>query len=289
MARTLTAIQVAMKADIRANYSSLNNFLFPEDGGSKVGVFNSLIFVVSLAIYTLEVIIDTTTAAIQAIADSAPSGNLGWVQRQILNFQYGDVLVLTNFVPGYAVVDPTHRIVTQCAVTQIGFGVISIKVAKGVVPSLGPLSGPELAALKDYYNGTTTTQGVGFAGITANFVNLNPDRMYIQATVYFYGQYVQATVTAAVIAAINNFLATFQGTSFNGTVFIIRLTDAVQAVAGVSRIVYSSIKGRDALTPLGSALTIDPQGSYTTLAGYLISEDTGGSDLASTLTFVQET
>lgn len=289
MARTFAVIQTAMKADIRANYPSLNSFLFPEDGGSKVSVFNSLISVMSLAIYTLETMIDTTTAAIQAISNAAPSGNIGWVQRQILNFQYGDVVTITNFVPGYAVITLANRIVTQCSVVQQSNGIINIKVAKGVSPALTPLAAPELLALIDYYKGTSTTQGIGFAGVTANFINLNPDRLYVQATIYFYGQYLQATVSAAVIVAINNFLATFQGASFGGIVYMIRMTDAIQAVPGVSRIVYTSIKGRDALTPLGSATVIDFQSYYSTLAGYLISEDTGGSDLASTLTFIQET
>jgi hypothetical protein len=288
MARTFTVIQTAMKADIRTNYPSLNGFLFPEEGGSKVGVFNSLISVFSLAIYTFEVILDTTQAAIQTIANSAPSGNPAWVQRQILNFQYGDVVTLTNFVPGYAVINLANRIVTQCAVSQQGSGVINIKVAKGVSPALTPLSAPELAALKDYYTGTTTTQGIGFAGVAANFVNLNPDRLYVEATIYFYGQYLQATVSSAVIVAINNFLSTFQGTSFGGVVYMIRMTDAIQAVPGVSRVVYTSIKGRDAATALGSATPIDFQAYYSTAAGYLISEDTAANTLSDKLTFLQE-
>ena len=287
MARTVTQIQTAIKAAVRT-YPSLNSYLFPEDGGSNVSAFNVIIYVVSAAMFTFETMIDILTANIQAIADSAPAGNAKWVQKQILNFQYGDVIQLVNFVPTYVPVDATHRIVTRCSVKQLGSGVIAIKVAKGVVPSLTPLSTPELTALKDYYFGTSTTQGIGFAGVRTSFINLSPDRLRIQCTVYFYGQYVQTTVNAAVIVAINNFLATFSDTAFDGTVYMIRLVDAIQAVPGVSRVTLESIIGRDNGTPFGSGVTVDIQGFYTTIAGYLIAEDTAANTLADTITMIEE-
>ena len=287
MARSLTTIQTEIKTNIRL-YSSLNAYQFPEDGGSKVSVFNVIIYTVALSMFVLETMIDILTATIQAIADSAVSGNAKWVQNQILNFQYPDVITLVNFVPTYVPVDITHRIITRASVKQLGSGVVAIKVAKGVVPSLSPLSAPELAALKDYYFGTSTTQGVGFAGVRTTFINLNPDRMRVQATVYFFGQYVQATVTTAVIAAINNFFATFSDTAFDGTVFMIKLVDAIQAVPGVSRVTLVDIKARQATIALGSATTIDIQGYYTTVAGYLISEDTAANTLADTITLLEE-
>jgi hypothetical protein len=287
MARPLETIQNEIKVAIRT-YPSLDAYLFPEDGGSKVGVFNVIIYVVSAAIFTFESMIDVLQATIQGIADSAPSGNAQWVQRQILNFQYGDVVQLVNFVPTYVPVDETHRIITRCSVKQLGSGVVAIKVAKGTVPSLGPLSGPELAALKDYYFGTATTEGVGFAGVRTTFINLDPDRMRVQATVYFFGQYAEATVKAAVIVAIDNFFDTFSDTAFDGTVFMIKLVDAIQAVPGVSRVTLDDIKARVATTALGSATDIDVQGYYTTVAGYLISEDTASNTLDDTLTMMEE-
>jgi len=287
MARTIDEILVEIKTAIRT-YPELDPYLFPEEGGSKVGIFNVLIYVVSAAMYTLEVMIDVLTANIQAIVDSSPSGSAKWIQRQILNFQFGDVVTITDFVPGYAVVDASHRIVTRCSVKELGSGVVAIKVAKGTVPSLSPLSGPELAALKDYYFGTATTEGVGFAGVRTTFVNLQPDRMRIQATVYFLGQYVETTVKAAVITAIDNFLATFSDTAFDGTVFMIKLVDAIQAVPGVSRVTLDDIKARMQTVALGSATSIDTQGYYTTVAGYLISEDTSGNTLTDTITMQPE-
>lgn len=282
MARTLEVIKEAIKTEIRT-YPSLDLYLFPEEGGSQVSVFNVIIYVVSAAIFTFEVLVDALTANIQAIADTAPSGNAQWVRRQILNFQFGDVVTLTNFIPGYSPVDESARIVTQVSVRQLGSGVIAIKVAKGTAPSFGPLSGPELAALQDYWFGTPNTEGVGFAGIRATFINLSPDRMRVEATVYYLGQYVEANVKTAVIAAINNFFATFSTVSFDGTVFMIKLVDAIQAVPGVSRVTLDDIKARQATVVLGSATDIDVQGFYTTVAGYIISEDTASNTLDDTI------
>ena len=132
MARTLDAIQTEIKTAIRT-YSSLDAYLFPEDGGSKVSVFNVIIYVVSLSMFTLETMIDILKAIIQGIADTAISGNIAWVRQQILNFQYPDVVTITDFVPSYSPVDETHRIVTRCSVKQLSSGVLAIKVAKNVV------------------------------------------------------------------------------------------------------------------------------------------------------------
>lgn len=288
MARTLEVIQNEIKTSIRT-YPSLDDYLFPEDGGSMVGVFNVIIYVVAAAIFTFETMMDITKAEIQAIADSAPSGNAKWVQRQILNFQYGDVVVLTDFVPGYAVEDEDLKIVTRCSVKQLTSGVLAIKVAKGVSPSLSPLSGPELAALKDYYFGTSTTEGIGFAGVRTSFVNLEADRMRVEATIYYLGQYIETDVKTDVIAVIDDFFATFQDEAFDGTVFMNKLVDAIQSVEGVSRVSLDDVKARAETVALVSATDVDIQGYYTTIAGYIISEDESGNTLDDTITMVEET
>lgn len=287
MARSVEEIKQEIKVNIRT-YPSLDAYLFPEEGGSKVSIFNVMIYVVSAAIFTFETILGVTKSELEVIRDQAVSGNPKWIQRQILNFQFGDVISLVNFVPTYIPVDEAARIVTQCSVKQLGSGDLAIKVAKGIAPSLAPLSAPELAALEDYWFGTGTTEGVGFAGIRTTFINRSPDRMRVQATVFFFGQFVEATVKTNVIAAINNFFSNFQSVAFDGTVFMIKLIDAIQLVDGVSRVVLNDVKARDSATLLASATTIDSQGFYTTIAGYLISEDTSGNTLTETITMAQE-
>lgn len=288
MARTYEVIKAEIQTQIRT-YPSMNNFLFPEEGGSAVAVHNLIIASVAQCILTFEVLIDVAKTALQSIANTAQAGNAKWLQKQILAFQYGDIITFVNNVPAYNPIDPTHLLVTQCSVKDLGNGSVAVKVAKGISPSLIPLSAPELAALKDYYFGTSTAQGIGFAGVKISFVNADADRIRIQAVIYFLGQYTQATVSAAVIVAINNFLSTFSTVAFDGTIFMIKMVDAIQAVPGVSRVSLTDIKARPSTVPLGSASPVDIQGYYLTYAGYVITEDTAANTLTDTLTFTQET
>lgn len=288
MAQTLAQIQSGIQTTIRT-YPSLNVFLFPSEGGSKVSVFNLIISAVCICIQTAQYLFDTATTTLQTIAAAIPAGNTQWVQKEILAFQYGYVIGFVNNVPAYSTIDTSAQIVTQCSVKQLPSGVVAIKVATGTPPSLTPLSGAQLSALEDYYFGTSTTQGIGFAGIRTSFISLNPDRMMVQANVYYYGQYDPIATKAAVIAAITTFFQTFSLVAFDGTVEIEYLSDAIRAVSGVSRIQFTSILARQATVAIGGATVIDFQGFYLTVAGYIIPEDTSGFTLSSTITMVQET
>lgn len=287
MARSVATIQAEIKAKVRT-YPALDDFKFPEDtpAGSATSVFNLMIYIVAVSIFTFETIVDNLKEDIQAIADAAPSGNAKWIQAQMFKFQYGDVVQLIDFVPTYNPVVEANRIITQCSVKDLSTSVL-IKVAKGTTAPFSPLSAPELAALNDYYYGTSTTEGIGFAGVDASFVSLDPDRLFVSMDLYFKGQYVEATVKAAVIAAVDAFLASFANEAFDGTVYMIRLVDAIQAVAGVDRVEITAVKARDAATAFGSAITVDVQGIYNTVAGHIISEDTAGQTLADQITMIQ--
>jgi len=294
MARSVEEIKAAIKVDIRT-FSSLDNFLFPEDGGSQASTFNITIFVVSAAMFVFEALVDNLKNDIQKVADTAPSGNESWLRQQMLDFQFGDVITINTtdatldnyFVPEYAVIDVSKQIVTQAAVSDSATGV-TIKVAKGLVGALVPLSAAEKTAIENYYFGTSSTEGIGFAGVTATFVSLDSDRIRVQADIIYLGQFVSATVKAAVIVAIDEFFQSFTDESFGGNVFMIRLVDAIQVVEGVSRVTVTDIKGRPNTTPLGSAITVDVQGVYETSAGHVLSEDTAGNTLDDTLTMIEE-
>ena len=287
MARSLQQIKTEIQIQVRL-YPSLDAFKFPAQGGSQVSIFNLMITIVSTSILVFEKIHDIFKEDITALAEGAVSGNAKWLQNQILLFQYGDTVQLDeNYSPYYPVVDATKQIVSRCAI--IDSSPVGIKVAKGIVPNLEPLLLDEMNALKDYYYGTQFEEGIGFAGIPATFSSDYPDRMYVEANVYYSSQLVTATVKSATITAIDNFFATFQEVNFNGTVFIIKLTDAIQAVTGVTRVVYTAITARDVNTVYGSATPVDFQGSWSTVAGYIISEDTVTHTLDDSITMEPET
>ena len=287
MARTLAEIELSIKQQVKAS-SSLSSFKLVEDGGSKFSAFNTFITIMAGAIKTFEEIHDAFKADIQDLANAAIAGNTQWLQAKILEFQNGDAVTIdANYVPGYATIDLTKQIITRCAV--VDGNPIEIKVAKGDVGSLAPLSAGELTALQDYYYGTSTSEGIGFAGIYAQFTSLLPDRMYIEADVYYQGQYGSATTKAAVIAAIDNYFETFQASNFNGVVRMEEVRDAIQSVPGVTRIDIQDVRVRDQATPFAAGRVLDVQGIYNTIAGYLISEDDPGNTLNDTITMNEET
>lgn len=296
MARSVDEIQQEIKTQIRT-YPSLDNFLFPEEGGSKASVFNVIIFVVSAAIFTFEVLIDNLQNDILLTASRAPAGNAHWLREQILNFQFGDQVQMNTtdpdaddyFVPKYDPVVEANKIVTQATVLDGINGTTNIKVAKGVSPALEPLTGPELTALRDYYSGTTTTEGIGFSGVSATIISIDPDRMRVEANIFYFGQFVPADTKAALIVAIDEFFNDFGETNFGGKIFINKLVDAMQAVPGVSRVELIDIHGRPDTTPYPGGDVVDIQGVYTTTAGYVISEDTAGNTLDDTITMIEET
>lgn len=293
MARTIAEIKQIIKEKART-FTSLDALLFEDDPGAIQGSrFIDIVDTVATVQNTFEQLADVTASDLTDIANSAPTGNSAWIQRQILNFQFGDVIEISDdFVPFYPVVDPSKRIVTRCSVLpDQASGIVEIKVAKNQDPP-EPLTASELTSLEDYYYGTGDTQGIGFAGVKAEFTNQPPDRIFVEGVIRYFGQFDPSTVKANVIQAIEDFLVGFQNENFNGTIKMQRLEDAILAVPGVSRFEFATdgIKARDFNTPFASAAVISPDGFYNTIAGYAISEDETGETLDDKIsTLLEET
>ncbi len=290
MARSVEEIKAAIEVTIRT-FPSLDSFLFPTDiGGSSASTFNVLIHSVAVAINVFEELLDKFNVDVQVLIDSVPVHNTGNTRQKILNFQFGDVIALdADFIPVYTPVTPANRIVTQCAIVDSDTDLLTIKVAKGTAPSLTPLTTPELDALKEYYFGTAVSQGVGVAGVNALFINADSDRFFVDGEVFFLGQFDSATVKTNVIAAMDDYLETFQNEAFNGEVFMNRMVDAMQAVDGVSRVNLATVRGRAAIVAFPSGTDVDTQGTYLTVSGHVLQENTGGSTFNDTITMTLET
>lgn len=284
MARTLQQIQDEIKTNVRL-YPSLDRFLFPEDGGSQTSVFNLIIYIVSLSMFTFEVLLDGFLSDVTDASQEVPVGNPQWVRKQILLFQYGDTIILDeNFIPYYATVDPSLRIVTQCTVQEEFSSEIKIKVAKTVAESLAPLDSIELSALSDYYYGASDQQGIGFAGVRAEFISQNPDRMAVTGIVYYLGQFIESTVKQNVIDTINDYFANL---NFDGVVVLNTLVSRVNALDGVQNFIISNVNAREWDVPINSGTNIPVNGTYQTIAGYLISEDIPSAQLVNTISMQQ--
>ena len=290
MARSVQEVKTEIETTIRT-FPSLDGFLLPSDpGGSNVSAFNALIFGVAVAINIFEQLLDVFRIEATELIQSTPVHNTGNTRQKILDFQFGDVIELdSNFIPSYPVIDDSKKIVTQCAVTNSDTDTLTIKVAKGIAPNLQPLAPNELTALQDYFLGTAVTQGVGVAGVSVIWINQNADKLFIEADIFYLGQFDEATVKTNVISAIESYLDGFQSESFNGELFMNRLVDQIQAVDGVSRVNLENVIGRTDSQTFPDGTVVDTQGTYLSTSGYIVGETQSGETLNDTITMKLET
>lgn len=218
-----------------------------------------------------------------AIASAAP-GSAAWIQAKVLLFQYSatnpQILQLIDLVPSYPTVDETLQIVTRCSVSTDLNKIVQIKVAK---------SDPPVALATLEYNSLTGyLRSMLFAGIDFNLVSDTSDKLYVNAEVFYDGQYT-AAIQTNVETAINAYLAALP---FNGKLKVSSLQDAIQAVPGVTDVKLNTVKARQNSVALGSATIIydvvtSGQNAleWATVAGYIVEEDTVGSTFANTITY----
>jgi hypothetical protein len=281
MARSISDIQQTMLDAIAAD-SVLSTLL---TSTSRRAIFRLFTYVVAVAINGLEQLIDIFKAEVEAIALVAAPATPAWLQDQILKFQYSattpQVIQLINFAPAYQVVDELLRIVTRCSVTTNLSNNVLIKVATGEPPAA--LSSPQLAALQSYVN------EIGIAGVIYNVTSEASDKLFVEANVYYDGQY-SAVISANVIEAIENFLAAIP---FNGQMKISDLEEAITSVEGVNDVVLVNVKARSNATAFGSgSFLVQNQQTigrlWSTIAGYMVGETDSGNTLADSLTFIAE-
>lgn len=281
MARSISDIQTSMLDAIAAD-SVLSTLL---TSTSRRAIFRLFTYVVAVAINGLEQLIDIFKAEVEAIAAAAAPATPAWLQDQILKFQYSatnpQVIQLINFAPAYPVIDELLRIITRCSVTTNLSNNVLIKVATGEPPAA--LSAPQLAALQSYVN------EIGIAGVIYNVTSEASDKLFVEANVYYDGQY-SAVISANVIEAIENFLAAIP---FNGQMKISDLEEAITGVEGVNDVVLVNVKARSNATAFasGSFLVQDQQTIgrlWSTIAGYMVGETDSGNTLADSLTFIAE-
>lgn len=281
MARQISEIQQQMLDNI-AGDSVLGTLL---TSTSRRAIYRLFTYIVAVAINALEQLIDIFTANVEATAAAAAPATPAWLQAQILKFQYSttnpQVIQLINFAPAYPIVDETLRIITRCSVTTNLSNNVVVKVATGEPPAA--LDNSQLAALQAYVN------EIGIAGVIYNVTSEASDKLYVQANVYYQGQY-SAVIKTNVVAAINAFLSSIP---FNGQMKITDLEDAITSVEGVNDVVLVNVKARANATAFanGSYLVQNQLAIgrlWSTIAGYMVGETTSGQTLNDSLNFIAE-
>lgn len=274
MARSISTIKQSI-IDEKNTKDNISVIQLAEEGGSKVGIFNLWADVVALCINIHEQLFDQHKTDVETIANNAIPGTEQWIQSKIFEFQYDattpQYVQLINYVPAYPTIDTDLRIITRCAVISLGNGRITIKVAKSEPPV--SISAAEKTALEGYVSAILP------AGPYVTVLSENSDKLYIDAEVFYDGQYVdsiQDTVEAAIKAYLDSL-------PFDGDVLNSKIQDAIQAVDGVNDVVINEVKARKDATPLASATVVTRK--WSTVAGYIVEETTASNTWGDTITY----
>ncbi len=285
MARSISLIQSQINSSLQANLATVGITLDTTQW-SKRNILRLLCFCVATAIAVLEQLIDVFTANVEAVAASAAPATDAWIQAQVFKFQYSattpQIIQFTaGLAPYYPVVNSTLQIITRCSVTTTSANNVLIKVATGTTPAA--LSPTQLSALQAYIS---PPNGIGIAGVNYICSSGSADILFVQANVYYQGQY-SGIIQANVINAINNYLAVLP---FNGQVKISDLENTIRNVAGVNDVVLVNVSAR----ANGGTATYLVQSEavisrlWNTVAGYIVPEDPGSNDLIHQLTLIAE-
>lgn len=281
MARPISEIQQQMLNAIAAD-TTLGSLL---TSTSKRSIYRLYTFIVATGINLLEQLIDIFSTSVELTASKASPATAAWLQDQVFKFQYSatnpQVVQLIDFAPAYPTIDETLQIISRCSVTTNLSNSVLIKAATGETPAA--LTSPQLVALQSYID------LIGIAGVNYVCSSLPSDKLFIQANIYYQGQY-SAVISQNVQLAITNFLA---GIPFNGNVKISDLEDTIRNVEGVNDIVSVNVRAREDSVLLANA-TYLVQGQqvivrqWATIAGYIVPETTSGNTLSDTLNFIAE-
>lgn len=281
MARSRADIQATMDAE-----QALQPTLTTLDSTSQTAIYTLWKYITSQVINYFEQLWDLYKVDLETIVTNAAVGTNQWFKFKILKFQYSattpQVLeVDENYAVNYQTTDTSLNIITRCSVKTTATRTVLIKVAKENPPVA--LSGTELTSLEGYVD------DIAFAGINYVVSSTEADKLYLKANIYFDGQY-SATISTDVIAAINLYLANL---TFDGSLVLSSLFDAIQSVTGVKDCVFVDVAARADATAFGSKTYLVQTNTtlirdYATNAGYIVEETTASNTFTDTLTFIPQ-
>lgn len=256
---------------------------------SKRNLIRLICYTIAIAQSLMEQLWDVSYAKMQALAAVSASGSVRWLQQKIFEFQYSatnpQYLVVTSGVYSYPTVDESLRIVTACAVSSTISNQVNIKVAKGTT-SLSALAAGELTALQGYVT------NIGNAGIVYSVTSTDPDRLYIEGTIYYNGLYA-AVIQGNVIDAIDAYLVSLSQTRFGGDIQTSDIENLIRNIEGVTDVALERVSCRYESQAVFAGIDLILAGDwinrrYNIGAGYMIQEDTVNYTFSDTLTFVAE-
>ena len=243
-------IQSAYGFDSEANF---------DDVFSAVSLENLILSNVAYTIHLHETSQEAWLVDVENTALATRYGTKQWWYAQTLLFQLGDTTeVLENGSVGYSVINEELRIVKFAAVTESG-RTINIKVAKGEIGAMEPLTTAEVVQLKAYL-GDIKPLGIRVVASSAA-----ADELKLSLNIYYDGEKTRDEIESDIKTAINEY---FAGVQFAGTIYKNRLVDAIQKVDGITdvEIVSMSAKSANANVYTSTGRTYNPEAGYVNLS-----------------------
>lgn len=280
MARTVAQIQAQIIAakDAQADLASLTST-------STRAIWRVYTFIIAASIAVLEQLMDLYQSVIETLVSRSPGASTLWVQDKMFKFQYDatdpQIVQLIETIPQYPVVNAAKRIITACAVVTDVNNTVNIKVAKS--NPYEALDGSQLSAAQSYID------TIGIAGITYDVISLDADKLFIEAEVFYRGQY-SAVIQGLVITALNDYMQTLSLVNFNGSLKMSDLEAVIRNVTGVSDVVMKNVRVRPDTTAFASSTYYIQNATLINrlvnpAAGYMIQETDTGHTFADSLTF----
>jgi len=228
MARSITDIYNSILAEKQKYNLPTNN--------RPTSIWNRFAYIFAVATNSLEQNFDVFKSELTEISNQSSYGSKNWLRNNILDFQYDAttpqvVSFDTNtYKFGYATVDTTKRIITQCSIRTSSNRSVVAKVAKG--DPLTFLSNLEKTALNDYLNTICP------AGQNVNILSVEGDHLQINIIVKYRGQYVGSNIETQVTNSINNYL---NNINFDGILYVSDIIEAGKSIEGVVDVVNDAI------------------------------------------------
>ncbi len=251
MARTITEINNSIIAAIQAD-TTLNT---KATSTSKVAAWRLFSYIVAVAIWSLEVILDQRNTEVNALLLARKAHTPNWYATKVKDFQYGDTLV--DGEDYYPVIDDTKKIITFVAIVEVfdnGLSTLLIKAAKGATTPEVPTT-DEQTALNSYL------QKIKDAGVYVQPRFAAADVLKPVMKIYYDPQVLQvidnklmsiSAGTSVVEDAIINYL---KNLPFNGELSLNAFIDAIQVLSGISDPFMQSCQVTNTEYPTGTNIT----------------------------------
>lgn len=266
MARTISEIKSAICAEWMSNENVARAYGFSvgdsfSEKYSVVSVENLLFYIVAVASWVVERLIDTHKSEVDAALDNLTPHRAKWYRDKVLKFMKGKTL--SGDSDEYDTSGMTDseieaaRVVKYAAVSEnASTSILTIKVAGETGGRRSALDAATAQQLQNYL------REVKDAGVRINLVNESADRFKCELTVCYDGVLELTTVSQAVLEAVQNYV---ENLPFNGVYSNMALVDAVQQVDGVKIAEVQS----SAIMPNGSDSWTDIDVRLVPPSGYM--------------------